>query len=78
MRTLRKETWRAWRFSRQCVRCQSLGALLCGNLDLSRSVPSRDSLAGAFEKFPETALQSDPISHFDNPDFEFDFDESNV
>ena len=53
-------------------------ALLCGDQDLSRSVPRRDSLAGAFEKFPETALQSDPISHFDNPDFDFDFDESNV
>ena len=53
-------------------------ALQGGDQDLSRSVPRRDSLAGAFEKFPGTALQIAPISHFDNPDFEFDLDESSV
>ena len=53
-------------------------ALLCGDQDLSRSVPTRDSLAGSFEKFPETMAQNAPISHFDDPDFEFDLDENSV
>ena len=53
-------------------------ALFCGDQDLSRSAPTRDSLAGSFEKSPEIMLQNAPISHFDNPDFEFDLDESSV
>ena len=53
-------------------------ALLCGDQDLSRSAPTRDSLAGSFEKFPEAVVQNAPISHLDDPDFEFDLDENSV
>ena len=53
-------------------------ALFCGDQDLSRSAPTLDSLAGSFEKPPETMAQNAPISHFDDPDFELDLDENSV
>jgi len=53
-------------------------ALCQRDQDLSSSVPTRDSLAGPYEKFPETMAQHAPISQFDDPDFDLDFDDFSV
>ena len=53
-------------------------ALCHGDQDLSSSAPTRDSLAGSYEKSPETMAQHAPISQFDDPDFDLNFDEFSV